>query len=300
MKKKLLINLVPILRIKTLFVTAFFLLIVQSALLAQNISVKGTVKSNDGSTMPGVNVVVKGTATGTTTGADGRYSVSAPATATLVFSFIGYETTEIAVGGKALIDLTLKESATTLGEVVVMGYGSQQKKDVTGAVATVSAKEFKERPNTQFGYALEGKLAGVQIIRPSGQPQAGFSIRVRGTSTITAGSEPLYIVDGVPTTSINEINPADIESMSILKDASAASIYGSSGANGVVLITTKRGGNQKTKVTFDTYMGSSQVWRKLDVLNADQYKALVTEMGQTVCFTQRTISYPGRSVDQDH
>ena len=282
MKKKLLINLVPILRIKTLFVTAFFLLIVQSALLAQNISVKGTVKSNDGSTMPGVNVVVKGTATGTTTGADGRYSVSAPATATLVFSFIGYETSEIAVGGKALIDLTLKESATTLGEVVVMGYGSQQKKDVTGAVATVSAKEFKERPNTQFGYALEGKLAGVQIIRPSGQPQAGFSIRVRGTSTITAGSEPLYIVDGVPTTSINEINPADIESMSILKDASAASIYGSSGANGVVLITTKRGGNQKTKVTFDTYMGSSQVWRKLDVLNADQYKALVTEMGQTV------------------
>jgi TonB-linked SusC/RagA family outer membrane protein len=232
--------------------------------------------------MPGVNVSIKGTSTGTTTGADGKYSVTAPASGTLVFSFIGFETTEIPVEGKSQIDLTLKVTASTLSEVVVVGYGSQKKKDVTGAVATVSAKEFKDRPNTQFGYALEGKVAGVQIVRPSGQPQAGFSIRVRGTSTITAGSEPLYIVDGVPTTSINEINPTDIESMSILKDASAASIYGASGSNGVVLITTKRGGNQKTKVTFDTYMGASKVSKTLDVLNAAQYKALVSEMGQTV------------------
>ncbi len=281
MKKKLPINLVPIKRIKTLLFTAFFLLIVQFGLFAQNITVKGTVKSNDGTTLPGVNVVVKGTPTGTTTGIDGQFSLSAPSTSTLVFSFIGFATLEVPVGGNSQLDVTLKESATNLSEVVVVGYGSQQKKDVTGAVATVSSKEFKERPNTQFGYSLEGKVAGVQIIRPSGQPQAGFSIRVRGTSTITAGSEPLYIVDGVPTLSINEISPADIESMSILKDASAASIYGASGSNGVVLITTKRGGNQKTKVTFDTYMGSSKVWKRMDVLNSDQYKALVTEMGQT-------------------
>jgi TonB-linked SusC/RagA family outer membrane protein len=282
MKKKLLFNLVTTAKIKTLYLTAFFFMIVQTALFAQNIMVKGTVKSNDGSTMPGVNVAIKGTSTGTTTGADGKYSVTAPASGTLVFSFIGFETTEIPVEGKSQIDLTLKVTASTLSEVVVVGYGSQKKKDVTGAVATVSAKEFKDRPNTQFGYALEGKVAGVQIVRPSGQPQAGFSIRVRGTSTITAGSEPLYIVDGVPTTSINEINPTDIESMSILKDASAASIYGASGSNGVVLITTKRGGNQKTKVTFDTYMGASKVSKTLDVLNAAQYKALVSEMGQTV------------------
>jgi len=282
MKKKLLSNLVPILRTKTLIVFAFVLLIAQSGLYAQSINVKGTVNSGDGTTMPGVNVIVKGTSNGTTTGADGKYSISVPSNGTLVFSFIGYETTEVSVNGKTLLDLTLKVASTTLSEVVVMGYGSQQKKDVTGAVATVSSKEFKERPNTQFGYALEGKLAGVQIVRPSGQPQAGFSIRVRGTSTLTAGSEPLYIVDGVPTTSINQISPADIESMSILKDASAASIYGASGSNGVVLITTKRGGNQKTKVTFDTYMGTAKVWRKLDVLNGAQYKDLMTEMGQTV------------------
>ncbi|MEI8046184.1 MAG: TonB-dependent receptor [Bacteroidota bacterium] len=281
MKKKLPFNLLSIKRIKSLLATAFFLLIVQAGLYAQNMNVKGSVKTNDGTTLPGVTVVVKGTSTGTTTGSDGQFSLSAPADATLVFSFIGFATAEIAVAGKTLIDVSLTESATNLSEVVVMGYGTQQKKDVTGAVASVTAKEFKDRPNTQLGYALEGKVAGVQVVRPSGQPQAGFTIRVRGTSTITAGSEPLYIVDGVPTTSVNQINPSDIENMSILKDASAASIYGASGSNGVVIITTKRGGNQKTKVTFDTYMGSSKVWRKLDVLNAAQYKTLVSEMGQT-------------------
>jgi TonB-linked SusC/RagA family outer membrane protein len=281
MKKKLPFNLLPIHRIKSILATAFFLLIVQTGLYAQNVNVKGSVKANDGTTMPGVTVVIKGTSTGTTTGSDGQFSLFAPADATLVFSFIGFATAEIAVAGKTLVDVTLTESATNLSEVVVMGYGTQQKKDVTGAVASVTAKEFKDRPNTQLGYALEGKVAGVQVVRPSGQPQAGFTIRVRGTSTITAGSEPLYIVDGVPTTSVNQINPSDIESMSILKDASAASIYGASGSNGVVIITTKRGGNQKTKVTFDTYMGSSKVWRKLDVLNAAQYKDLVSEMGQT-------------------
>jgi TonB-linked SusC/RagA family outer membrane protein len=281
MKKKLPFNLLPIHRIKSILATAFFLLIVQTGLYAQNVNVKGSVKANDGTTMPGVTVVIKGTSTGTTTGSDGQFSLFAPADATLVFSFIGFATAEIAVAGKTLVDVTLTESATNLSEVVVMGYGTQQKKDVTGAVASVTAKEFKDRPNTQLGYALEGKVAGVQVVRPSGQPQAGFTIRVRGTSTITAGSEPLYIVDGVPTTSVNQINPSDIESMSILKDASAASIYGASGSNGVVIITTKRGGNQKTKVTFDTYMGSSKLWRKLDVLNAAQYKDLVSEMGQT-------------------
>ncbi len=290
MKKKLPIKLVPILKSKTLYLIAFLLLVAQSVLLAQNITVKGTVKSNDGTTMPGVSVVLKGTTTGTTTGPDGKFFVSVPAAGTLVFSFIGFETTEVAVTGKTQVDVSLKESATNLSEVVVMGYGTQKKKDVTGAVATVSSKEFKDRPNTQFGNALEGKVAGVQIVRPSGQPQAGFSIRVRGTSTITAGSEPLYIVDGVPSTSINEISPSDIESMTILKDASAASIYGASGSNGVVLITTKRGGNQKTKVTFDTYVGASKVWRNLDVLNAEQYKALCTEMGKTTDWSLYTAN----------
>lgn len=281
MKKKLPINLVPILRTKTLYVTAFLLLIAQSVLFAQNITVKGTVKSNDGTTLPGVSVVIKGTSTGTTTSIDGKYSVSTPSNSTLVFSFIGFETTEIQVGGKTQIDIMIKETASTLSEVVVVGYGTQQKKDLTGAVAVVSSKDLKDRPNTQFGYSLEGKAAGVQVIRSSGQPQAGFTMRIRGTSSITSGSDPLYIIDGVQTYSTNDINPSDIESFTVLKDASSAAIYGSSGANGVVLITTKRGKVQKLKLDFSTSLTVSKAWKKMDVLNGSQFKDLAIEMGET-------------------
>ncbi len=248
----------------------------------QSRKVTGTVFDSKSQAIPGASVVIKGTFKGTSTDADGKFTIDIPgADAVLVVSFLGYAAQEVVVGNQNVVNVTLLEDVKSLSEVVVVGYGTQKKKDVTGAVAVLSSDEFKERPNTQFGYAIEGKAAGVQVIRPSGQPQAGFSIRIRGTSTITAGSEPLYLVDGVPTTSINEINPADIESMTVLKDASAAAIYGSSGSNGVVLITTKRGGNQKTKVSFDTYIGTSKVAKKLDVLNGDQYKALVDEMGQT-------------------
>jgi len=279
MKRKLLINLVPILRTKTLYITAFLLLIAQTVLFAQTITVKGTVKSTDGTTMPGVSVVVKGTTTGTTTSIDGKFSVSVPSNGTLTFSFIGFESTDVAVGGKTLIEVTLKELSTTLSEVVVMGYGTQKKKDVTGAVATVSSKEFESRPTSNVGDALEGKIAGVVISKPSGQPQSGYNITIRGISSITAGSNPLFIVDGVPTTSMNQIEPGDIENMTILKDASAAAIYGASGANGVVLITTKRGSDQGTRVSLNSYYGIAKVGKKMDVLNANQYKDLMTEMG---------------------
>lgn len=281
MKRRLRMNLVQHLTRKSLFITALFVLFAPTALFAQNITVKGTVKSGDGTTLPGVSIVVKGTSTGTTTAINGTYSVTAPAKGTLIFSFIGFETAEVALNGSTQLDVTLKESATNLSEVVVMGYGTQQKKDVTGAVAVVSAKELKERPNTQFGYSLEGKAAGVQVIRSSGQPQAGFSIRVRGTSSITSGSDPIYIVDGVQTYNVSEINPSDIESFTVLKDASAAAIYGSSGANGVVLITTKRGRVQKLKLDFNTSLTVSQAWKRMAVLNGDQFKALAIEMGET-------------------
>jgi TonB-linked SusC/RagA family outer membrane protein len=248
----------------------------------QSRKVTGTVTNLQSQPIPGASIVLKGTFIGTSTDADGKFTIDVSGQdAILVVSFLGYAPQEVAVGSQNVINVNLVEDVKSLSEVVVVGYGTQRKKDVTGAVAVLGSEEFKDRPNTQFGYAIEGKAAGVQVIRPSGQPQAGFSIRVRGTSTITAGSEPLYLVDGVPTTSINEINPADIESMTVLKDASAAAIYGSSGSNGVVLITTKRGGNQKTKVSFDTYFGTSKVAKTLDVLNGEQYKALVTEMGQT-------------------
>jgi len=163
----------------------------------------------------------------------------------------------------------------------VIGYGVQKKKDLTGAVATISAKDMENRANAQFGYSIEGKAPGVQVIRSSGQPQAGFSIRIRGTSSITSGSDPLYIVDGVPTPNTNDINPADIENISVLKDASSAAIYGYKGANGVVLITTKRGKNQKLKLNFNTSLTMSSPWKKMDVLNSAQFKDLMTEMGST-------------------
>jgi TonB-dependent starch-binding outer membrane protein SusC len=281
MKKKLLLDLVPMLKRKTLLITAFLFMMAQTALFAQTVTVKGTVKSGDGTTLPGVSVVLKGTSTGTTTGIDGKYSISAPSDAILVFSFIGFETTELPVSGRTQLDVTLKEAATNLSEVVVVGYGTQQKKDITGSVAIVSSKELKDRPNTQFGYSLEGKAAGVQVIRSSGQPQAGFSIRVRGTSSITSGSDPIYIVDGVQTYNTNDINPSDIESFTVLKDASSAAIYGSSGANGVVLITTKRGKVQKLKLDFNTSLTVSQAWKRMDVLNGSQFKDLAIELGET-------------------
>ena len=173
----------------------------------------------------------------------------------------------------------MKSDLAMLEEVVVTGYGTQKKKDVTGAIAVISAKELDARPAMQFGNALEGKAAGIQVIRSSGQPQAGFSIKIRGTSSITSGSDPLYIVDGVQTYNVSEINPADIESFTVLKDASSAAIYGSSGANGVVLITTKRGKNQKTQVNFSTSFMTSQAWKRLNVLNSTQFKELALELG---------------------
>ncbi len=273
--------------IKPIFILLFSCILIMIGVLPvmaqQTRTIKGIVTDKLTQPVPGANVVVKGTSNGTITDVNGKFAVEVSGPdAIIVISYLGYAPQEITVGNQENIDVTILEDAQNIDEVVVLGYGTQKKKDVTGAVSVLSSKEFDERPNTQFGNAIEGKAPGVQVIRPSGQPQAGFSIRVRGTSTITAGSEPLYLVDGVPTTSINEINPADIESMTILKDASSTAIYGASGSNGVVLITTKRGGNQKTKISFDTYLGTSKVWKNLDVLNASQYKDLMTEMGQTV------------------
>jgi TonB-linked SusC/RagA family outer membrane protein len=262
---------------RILFVLA--LLLANSVLYAQSVS--GKVSDSSGP-LPGVNVSVQNTKISTTTDFDGTFKLAnLPNNAVLNFSYIGYAPKSVSVEGKTNIAVLLVTQNNTLQEVVVVGFGSSKKKDVTGAVALVSSKEFEGRANTGIGNALEGKVAGVQITKPSGQPQAGYTIRVRGTSTITAGAEPLYILDGIPTTSINEISPSDIESMTILKDASAAAIYGASGSNGVILITTKRGGNQKTKVTLDAYTSSSTVSKKLDVLNATQYKTLMTDMGRT-------------------
>ncbi len=256
-----------------------FLLGLNLQILAQ-VTIQGTVKSAaDGSTLPGVSILLKGTTTGTVTGLNGHYTLSVPKNGTLVFSYVGFKTQEIFVGNQKTINVTLSLKSVGLNELVVVGYGSQKKKDVTSAIVVIPSKELEYRPNTQFGNSIEGKAAGVQVIRSSGEPQAGFSIRIRGVSSITSGSSPLYIVDGVKAFNTIEINPSDIKSITILKDAAATAIYGSEGGNGVVLITTKNGSNHKTQVSFSSSVMMSQVWKKMAVLNSSQFKDLALELG---------------------
>lgn len=257
---------------------------------AQNAVITGTVTVENGETLPGVNVLVKGSNTGTITDAEGRYSIQAPTDGTLVFSFIGYQMQEVALGGRSEVNVVMQEDITTLEQVVVIGYGTQEKKDITGAVAVIGDEAFESRPNTQFGNLIQGKTAGVQVISPSGKPSAGFSMRIRGTSSIAGSSEPLYVVDGVPVTDTRSLNPADIESITVLKDASSAAIYGTQGANGVVLITTKKGTSATPRLEFNAYTGFSSVWRTLKVLNSEQFRDLMTEMGQTTDWSQYTAN----------
>lgn len=246
--------------------------------------------SATGQPLAGVTIKVEDKDIGTVTDHRGRFSLEVADDAVLEVSYLGYASKVILVNGRTTFDIALSATATGLNQLVVVGYGTQKKGDLTGAITAISTKAMQDRPNGQFGYAIEGKAPGVQVLRSSGQPQAGFSIRIRGTSSITSSSEPLYIVDGIPTESTNEINPGDIESISILKDAASAAIYGASGANGVVLITTKRGGNQKAKLSLNVYDGYATVWKHLKVLNSTQYKDLMNDMGQSLDWSRYTAN----------
>ncbi|MHB9141187.1 MAG: TonB-dependent receptor [Paludibacter sp.] len=257
--------------------------------------VTGVVTDEKDEPIIGASVFIKGLKTGTVTDANGNFSLDAPDQSTLIISYIGYSPINYTLGTEKNVKITLEEDARKLDEVVVVGYGTQKKGNVTGAIATLSSKDFSERDNTSIGSSMQGKSAGVQVTMPTGKPQSGFSIRVRGTASINAGSEPLYVVDGIPTTDTKDINPSDVESMSILKDAASAAIYGSSGANGVVIITTKRGSVQKPVVEFDASYGTTSPINRIDVLNATQYKALMTEMGRTLDWSQ----YPYNTNWQD-
>lgn len=253
-----------------------------SLVMAQDtreIPVKGQIRDPQGNALPGVTIQVKGSNKGTTSQPDGTYTITASPADVLVFSYLGYRSREIPVNNRTELPVTLEDENKQLTEVVVIGYGTQKKKDITGAVSVVGEKEFASRPNTQLQSVLQGKAPGVQVLAPSGKPGAGLNIRIRGTNSISGGSDPLYVVDGVPTTDTRFINPADIESVSVLKDASSAAIYGASGANGVVLVTTRKGRTGPPRFEFNAYTGRASVWKKLDVLNGAQYKELMTEMG---------------------
>jgi TonB-linked SusC/RagA family outer membrane protein len=250
-----------------------FLLNTEIKTEVQQSTVSGTVTDpTSREPMPGVNVLVKGTTIGTLTGADGRYTlpVPDPNNAILVFSFIGYTTKEVPVSGKASIDLVLEAAMTGLDEVVVVGYGTTKRADLTGSVGSMGSKDLKEATVTRVEQALSGRVAGVQVKMTDGQPGVSPQIRIRGVGSISAGVDPLYVVDGFPTNSIQTLNPSDIENIDILKDASATAIYGSRGSNGVVLITTKRGSTGKAKINFDAYYGLQAVTRVPHFLNAMQ------------------------------
>lgn len=258
--------------------TVFFWLLATAA-WSQNVTVTGKISaSDDGSAMPGVNVLEKGTSHGVVSDANGQYSISVGAQSTLKFSFIGYLSQEVAVGGQTVIDISLEPDITSLSEVVVIGYGTVQKKDLTGSVAQVSAKDFNAGINPNPLQAIQGKVAGLTITQPSGDPNQSPTVRLRGYTSLAGGSEPLYVVDGVIGVPINTISPTDIETIDVLKDASAAAIYGSRAANGVIMITTKRGKEGKTIVSYNSYVGVESIARGLDMLNADEYRAEVTRI----------------------
>lgn len=237
------------------FLTLLLVLVVQIG-FAQEKTVSGTVVDEDGLPLPGVNVIEKGTNNGAQTDFDGNYSISIEQGGVLVFSYVGFATQEVVVGAAQEINVTLEVDAAALEEVVVTAYGVQKKESITGSITEVKAKELGEVQTSNVVQGLTGKVAGVQIINESGQPGAAPTVRFRGIGSINASSEPLYVVDGIPFQgNINTINNQDIASVTFLKDASAAALYGSRGANGVIILTTKKGGNRDMQVTVDSRVG---------------------------------------------
>jgi TonB-dependent starch-binding outer membrane protein SusC len=271
-----------------------FLLCFMFKVSAQDRTVTGKVtSSDDGSPLPGVNVSIKGTTQGTVTGTDGTYKIGVSGNPTLIFSFVGFKRESISVGNKTSADVTLTSDASNLDEVVVVGYGTQSTRGLTTSVSKVDAKQIADRPLTGLDQAMQGAAAGVNVTNNSGTPGGGVSVNIRGIGSITGSSQPLYVVDGVPintgnysrlgfgnqqTNALNDIAPSDIESIDILKDASAAAIYGSQASNGVVLITTKRGKAGKTQFTFDTYYGLADTWKEGNGISGAEEVKLLQEM----------------------
>ncbi|HLK29793.1 MAG TPA: TonB-dependent receptor [Puia sp.] len=279
-----------------IFLCMFF----PSVIFAQTHVVKGTIKDADGKPIAGASIVVKGTAKGTNSAADGSYSITLNSPNDVIeISYVGFKSKTIEVKGRTAIDVSLEETKSQLSDVVVVGYGTQKKSDITGAISSVRNKEFKDQPVSNLASSIQGKVAGILVTTPSGTPGAGLLVSVRGANN------PLYVVDGVPMlsesnsslstsyntngdeqgsgqniSSISDINPDDIESIEILKDASSASIYGARAANGVVLITTKRGKNGKTEFSFNSFAGIQNVARKIPFLDSKGFIALTEDARQ--------------------
>ncbi len=240
-------------------------------------TVSGLVSDDQNQPLPGVNVLEKGTTTGTTTDGNGEYKLNvSDANATLIYSFIGYASQEIPVNNQTVINVSLQPDVVSLGEVIVIGYGEAKKTDITGAISSISKKDFEKQPIYRLDQALQGRVAGVQVTNNTGSPGGDVKIRIRGANSISGGNDPLYVVDGFIGADFQNVNPDDIESIQVLKDASATAIYGSRGASGVVLITTKKG-KEGLHVNFTSRYTSAQVLKRYDLLSAYDYAETVNE-----------------------
>jgi TonB-linked SusC/RagA family outer membrane protein len=278
---------------KTVKLFIFMLLLGPGFAIAQNARVTGKVTGTDNQGLPGVNVQISGTTLGTATDASGNFALSAAGNASLVFSNIGYVSQTVEVNGRSVINIQLVEDLKTLNEVVVVGYGTQRKTDVTGALTAISTKEFAQQPITRLDQVLQGRAAGVQVTQSNGAPGGDARIRVRGANSVLGDNNPLYVVDGFVGADFNFLNPSDIETIQVLKDAASTSIYGSRGANGVVIITTKKG-SKGIKVTYEGQASVSNVIKKYDVLPAGEFADIVnaraTATGSNQPFTAAQVA----------
>lgn len=293
-------------KLRHFFIMLLCLVFYASTAFSQATTVKGKVVDDQNNPLFGVTILLKGSKSGTSSDANGNFSLSLPnPNGTLVISFVGFTNQEVPVNKRNSIDIKLLPDATALGEAIVIGYGSQAKKVVTGAVQTINLKDTRDIPVSQIGQKLQGRLAGVQINQTTGKPGQGMSIRIRGQLSVSAGSDPLYVVDGAPITgSVGAINPDEIETISILKDAASTSLYGSRAANGVVLITTKKGKRGQTNVSFNAFTGIQKVPEKgrLEMLNAEEFaqfkKESFEDAGQAVpAEFQNPAQYAGKNND---
>jgi len=282
---------------KLLLFFAVFIVTLCSAMAQKSIT--GKVIDESGEPLPGVSVFVKGTTTGTVTGIDGDYTLSGvPEQSTLVFSYIGMITQEIAITNQSSVNVTLQADAIGLEEVIAIGYGTEQRGSITGAISSVSTDDIQEMPVTSAGNALQGRAAGVVALQNGSRPGDGVTIRVRGRRSLTADNNPLFVVDGIPYSgNINDINPKDIKSMEVLKDASATAIYGSRGANGVILITTTRGGDMPTTVSYNGYYGVTSPLGEPTMMTGPEFYQLKVDGGYSITDADQNAFERGVSTD---
>ena len=273
---------------------------------SSDIKVTGVVKAKDGSPLPGATILIVGTTKGFATQGDGSFDITVPSESSILeFSFIGYTKKQVIVGKQTVINVVLNSDVTTLGEMVVVGYATEQKSLLTGAVGVISAETMKKIPLPTLDGVLQGQTSGVQVSQNSGTPGGGMSVRIRGMSSISGSCQPLYVVDGIPITTgdyaqvgyegqgvnaLSDLNPNDVESISVLKDAAAASIYGARATNGVVVITTKRGKNEKANISVSATKGIQQVWKRLKMLNASEWMQYRNDLAGSEVFSQADMN----------